>query len=145
MRSKWDRKLIDDTALTRKPGAQARNTLSTSSSPLITSRKQRVAATMNAITWFLVSAEMHEPTAKKAPAIKKLPTYPARITPLSGLPNTLTVIHIGSVSSKATPIKPQAARNFPKIASQGEIGSVIKSSMVPDLRSSAHRRMATAG
>ena len=64
---------------------------------------------------------------------------------MSGLPSTLTVIHIGNVSSSATPMNPQAARNLPRIASHGEIGSVISSSMVPDLRSSAHSRMATAG
>ena len=57
----------------------------------------------------------------------------------------LTVIHIGKVRTSATPMKAQAARNLPRIASQGEIGSVISSSMVPDLRSSAHSRMATAG
>ena len=45
----------------------------TISTPLITNRKQITAATMNAITWFLVSAEMHEPIARNAPAIRKLP------------------------------------------------------------------------
>ncbi len=42
-------------------------------------------------------------------------------------------------------MKPQAAKNLPRIASKGETGSVIRSSMVPVLRSSAHSRMATAG
>ena len=39
----------------------------------MTSRKQMAAETMKAITWFLVSAEMHEPMARNAPAIRKLP------------------------------------------------------------------------
>ncbi len=67
------------------------------------------------------------------------------MTPLSGLPSTLTVIHIGKVRISATPTNAQAAANLPTIASAGEIGNVIRSSMVPLLRSSAQSRMATAG
>ena len=74
MLSKCDRKLSDDDGRDQERAAPRRgSTLSTSSSPLMTSRKQTVAATMKAITWFLVSAEMHEPMARKAPAIRKLP------------------------------------------------------------------------
>ena len=55
-----------------------------------------------------------------------------KITPLSGEPSTLTVIHIGKVRTSATPRKAQAAKNLPRIASHGEIGSVMSSSVVPD-------------
>ena len=65
--------------------------------------------------------------------------------PLSGEPRILTVIQIGTVSSNATPMNAQAARNLPMMASHAVIGSVISSSIVPDLRSSAHSRMAMAG
>ncbi|MNY62866.1 hypothetical protein D3C86_1997490 [compost metagenome] len=43
------------------------------------------------------------------------------------------------------PANAQAARNLPPTASLRVIGRVISSSMVPLLRSSAHRRMASAG
>ncbi len=43
------------------------------------------------------------------------------------------------------PQKTQAARNFPKTVCAGVIGSVIRSSIVPCLRSSAHRRIEMAG
>ena len=43
------------------------------------------------------------------------------------------------------PTKHQAARNFPNTACAVETGSVIRSSMVPVLRSSAQSRIATAG
>ena len=55
------------------------------------------------------------------------------------------MIQIGNVSSKATPAKHHAARNFPATASQSVIGSVISSSMLPLLRSSAHSRIEIAG
>ena len=41
--------------------------------PQNVNKKQAVAANMNAMTWFLVMAEMQEPIARKAPAITKLP------------------------------------------------------------------------
>jgi len=65
--------------------------------------------------------------------------------PLSGLPSTFAVITTGKVSTSAMPRKTQEARNFPRIASQGVIGMVSRSSMVPARRSSAHSRMPTAG
>ncbi|MNW19889.1 hypothetical protein D3C71_2200640 [compost metagenome] len=52
---------------------------------------------------------------------------------------------MGKVSSSAMPANTQAARNLPATASRRVIGRVISSSMEPDLRSSAHRRMAIAG
>ena len=42
-------------------------------------------------------------------------------------------------------LNPQAAKNLPKTACVIEIGSVRKSSMVPNLRSSAHSRIESAG
>ena len=67
------------------------------------------------------------------------------MTPLSGSPNKFTVIHIGKVKARAIPVKHHAAKNFPATASHMVTGSVIRSSMVPDFRSSAHSRMANAG
>ena len=67
------------------------------------------------------------------------------MTPLSGSPSTLTVIHMGNVNVRAMPVNPHAARYLPSTASEVEIGSVIKISIVPVLRSSAHNRMAMAG
>ena len=55
------------------------------------------------------------------------------------------MIQIGNVRMSATPMNPHAARNLPTIACHGAIGSVINSSIVPDLRSSAHNRIAIAG
>ena len=57
----------------------------------------------------------------------------------------LTEIQIGKVSASASPANPQAARNLPITASTVEIGKVIKFSIVPVLRSSAHSRIAIAG
>ena len=57
----------------------------------------------------------------------------------------MTVIHMGKVSDNAIPINPHAARNLPSTASAVETGNVIRISMDPVLRSSAHSRMATAG
>ena len=55
------------------------------------------------------------------------------------------MIHIGKVRTSARPMKAQAAKNLPRMASHGDTGSVISSSMVPVLRSSAHSRMPMAG
>ena len=55
------------------------------------------------------------------------------------------MIQTGKVSASAMPVKAQAARNFPSTAWGSVIGSVIRSSIVPDLRSSAHRRIEIAG
>jgi hypothetical protein len=51
----------------------------------------------------------------------------------------------GKVSASATPMKIHDARNLATIACQGATGIVSRSSSVPERRSSAHRRMPTAG
>ena len=57
----------------------------------------------------------------------------------------MTVIHIGVVNSSAVPTNAHAAKNLPSTKSHVDIGRVIKSSMVPLRRSSAHKRMEIAG
>ena len=70
---KWVKKLIEAIVLTTISGAHALKKSNTISSPLIVNKKQTVAETIKAITWFFVMAEIHEPIARNAPAIKKLP------------------------------------------------------------------------
>ena len=41
--------------------------------PASVNRKQVSAVSTNAITWLLVIADMHEPTARNAPAMMKAP------------------------------------------------------------------------
>ena len=67
------------------------------------------------------------------------------MTPLSGLPNQFTLTQIGKVSNKAIPEKSHAAKYLPSTVSVVDTGNVIKISIVPDLRSSAHKRIAMAG
>ncbi len=55
------------------------------------------------------------------------------------------MIQIGKVSAKATPVNIQAAKNLPKTMERSDKGKVINNSMVPLLRSSAHKRMEMAG
>ena len=57
----------------------------------------------------------------------------------------ITVITAGKVSASATARKIQLARNLATIAYQVATGMVSSSSIVPERRSSAHRRMPTAG
>ena len=64
---------------------------------------------------------------------------------MSGEPSTLTVIQNGKVSAMAAVQKAQAARNLPSTACQVAMGKVSSSSMVPRRRSSAQRRMVSAG
>ena len=67
------KKLNDAMALTSACGAQPVKKLITTGKPAKMKIKHTTTATTNAITWFLVIAEMAEPTAKYAPAINKLP------------------------------------------------------------------------
>ena len=55
------------------------------------------------------------------------------------------MIQIGNVSTSAMPTNIHAARNLPSTACQSVMGCVSSSSMLPVLRSSAHRRIDTAG
>ena len=55
------------------------------------------------------------------------------------------VIQMGNVSASAMPTNTQAARNLPSTACHSVTGCVSSSSMLPLRRSSAHRRMDTAG
>jgi hypothetical protein len=55
------------------------------------------------------------------------------------------VTQSGNVSARATATNSQAAMNLPSTADVVDSGIVISSSMVPLLRSSAQRRIATAG
>ncbi len=55
------------------------------------------------------------------------------------------MIHIGKVKRSAIAVNAQAARNFAMTACPMVTGNVIKSSIVPVLRSSAHSRIETAG
>ncbi len=55
------------------------------------------------------------------------------------------MIHSGKVSARASAVKSHAARYLPSTASQSVTGWVISSSMLPDLRSSAHSFMEIAG
>src|SRR5512132_1996106 len=61
------------------------------------------------------------------------------MTPLSGSPSMLTVIHSGKVRARATATNTQAATNLPSTADVVDSGMVISNSMVPLLRSEAHR------
>ena len=70
---KWVRKLSEAIVSTSRSGAQSRKKLSTSSRPAMVNRKHTVALMMKAMTWFLVNAEMHDPIARKAPAMNRLP------------------------------------------------------------------------
>ena len=70
---KCDRKLSDSIPEIMKSGAQVLKKPRINGRLLITNRKQITAAMMNAMTWFLVSAETNEPIARNAPAIRKLP------------------------------------------------------------------------
>src|SRR5688572_12767267 len=67
------------------------------------------------------------------------------MTPLSGSPNKLTVIHTGKVSARASAKNSHEARNLPTIACQVVTGNVNNSSIVPKRRSSAHSRIPAAG
>ena len=55
------------------------------------------------------------------------------------------VIQTGKVSASAIPTNTQAAKNLPSTACHSVTGCVSSSSMVPLRRSSAHRRIDTAG
>src|SRR5258706_9253304 len=61
------------TVSTTDCGAQPVKNPSTTDEPDTVSRKHTTAASTNAITWFLVSAEIAAPMARNAPAISKLP------------------------------------------------------------------------
>ena len=63
MASKRTRKLSEAMASTSHCGAQAKAS-STMGKPLTINRKQALTARMKAITWFLLSADMHEPMAR---------------------------------------------------------------------------------
>src|SRR5438445_4412374 len=82
--SKWVRNDSEATASTTGGGAQPREASSTIGSPESSRAKQPATPRMNATTALRVSADMQEPTARKAPAISRLPRYPVRIAPLSG-------------------------------------------------------------
>src|SRR5690606_24148235 len=105
------RKLKDATVSTITGGAQPEKKLRTSVEPLTVNMKHTAAVMTNAITWLFVTAETQAPIARNPPAMSRLPTYPATITPLSGSPRTLTVIHIGKVRASAIAVKAHAARN----------------------------------
>ena len=69
--------MAEEADLTRSPrsshsGAQPWNTPSTIGEPATVKTKTSAAVTTKAMTWFLVSAEMQAPTARKAPAISQL-------------------------------------------------------------------------
>jgi len=63
----------------------------------------------------------------------------------SGLPSQATVITSGAVSTRATTRNIHAAANLPSTAWVTVTGCVKRNSMVPALRSSAQRRIPTAG
>ena len=67
------------------------------------------------------------------------------IWPLSGSPSQLTVSTTGKVSARPMARNSQEERNLPTIASHGLIGIVSRNSIVPERRSSDHRRMPIAG
>ena len=67
-------------------GTQDWNIFVINGDPIETKTKHVTKAKINAITWLLVIADMHIPTAKKAPAINQLPKYAAIMMPLSGSP-----------------------------------------------------------
>ncbi|MCY1451068.1 hypothetical protein D9M71_679160 [compost metagenome] len=62
--SKRVRKLSEATASTSACGAQPLKASSTSGKPLATNRKHTQTVRMKAITWFLASADRHEPMAR---------------------------------------------------------------------------------
>ena len=70
---KWVRKLKERTASTTIAGASAPTNSSTSGKPLSTKPRQTTPLTTKAMTWLRVRAEMHEPMARNAPAISRLP------------------------------------------------------------------------
>ena len=80
------RKLKLEMASSNQRGTQDSNTFSTNGKPDMTNNKQTTPLKRNATTWLLLSADIQDPMARKAPAISQLPKYPANITPLSGSP-----------------------------------------------------------
>src|ERR1051325_10519535 len=54
--------------------------------PASISSKQSTTETIKLTTWLRVIADVMQLIARYAPAIKKLPTYPANAIPLSGFP-----------------------------------------------------------
>src|SRR6266513_2283946 len=73
MDSKWVRNESEAIASTSTCGAQLRNTSSTRGKPASRNTKQPATPRMNATTWLRVSADMHEPMARKPPASSRLP------------------------------------------------------------------------
>src|SRR5579885_1059077 len=73
MDSKWAMKLKELITSTTACGAQPLKKPSTMRVPLKMNQKQITTDTTNAMTWFLVVAEMQEPMARKPPAISRLP------------------------------------------------------------------------
>ena len=71
---KWVRKLIAEIVSTRKSGAHPWKKFRTNGNPLVKNRKHTTADTINAMTWLLVVAEMHDQIARKPPAMKNVPT-----------------------------------------------------------------------
>ena len=55
------------------------------------------------------------------------------------------MIQIGNVSASAMAVKIHAAKNLPSTACHSVMGSVMSSSMLPLLRSSAQSRIESAG
>src|SRR6185503_13157540 len=81
--------------------------------------RQETTDRMKATTWLRVIAEVMQVSARYAPARNRLPRYPAKIMPLSGLPRTLAVTTTGKVRPSAMAMKIQEAKNLPRIACQG--------------------------
>ena len=70
---KWGRKPKLPTAWTISAEAQAEKKSNITGEPVNVSTKQMVVVTTKAITWFFVHADIIEPIARYAPAIKALP------------------------------------------------------------------------
>lgn len=71
--SKCERKLNELMTSTIACGAHVLNISKTIGNPLRLNAKQMTKLMTKATTWFFVSAEMHDPIARQAPASNKLP------------------------------------------------------------------------
>ena len=83
---KWDRKDIEPIVSVTQVGVHDLTDDKTRLKPAIIKTNPLIEEIINAITWFLVSADKQEVRAKKAPAINQLPIYDIKITLLSGSP-----------------------------------------------------------
>src|SRR5512133_4016403 len=102
-------------------------------------------AMMKAEIWFFAMLEMKTPMAMAADPMQSTPRYSPTISPASSLPKSEIMSGKGKVSASIIASSSKEERYLARTIDHSENGRVVKSSMVPILRSSAQLRMVMAG